>query len=440
MKKRIAVILAVLILAAFIPTGSFAEENEYETLKVGTFGPAVKAVQERLVELGYLNSYDVDSSYGKGTERAIKKFQMVYGLPITGISDEATQSALFSGEKPDPAKVEFSATDRDGEKWDNSMFSDYKLIMINFWEPWCPPCEREASDLEKLYETYKDQGFLILGFCDFSFDEDIDRITGDAGTSYPILPNAEAENLSVFATGYVPTTFFVDSNGNVLRIDRTAEELNSIADYLQQSGANPLAASSLYIGSRSFDSWAAIVEALLAEQASTQNVEDMDMENVLGDSTWTALDPEEDPVNDYVQQVDPEELEEEITEEIESEPATTETGTESSETEKEATEPEPETTEAEKKEKEEEARKFLYAAISDDAVSYGIIDFDGQYKDAEEDYILVPIYVRDLEVGQQVKAVLSNGSEYELVCMKEETVWVPFPKDADNIGYVIYLL
>ena len=75
-------------------------------------------------------------------------------------SSPAVQEPVgIAGYEPD---FRFSTTDRDGEAYDESIFAGQTLTMINFWEPWCGPCVSEMPDLEKLYQTYRDKGFLIL--------------------------------------------------------------------------------------------------------------------------------------------------------------------------------------------------------------------------------------------------------------------------------------
>ena len=115
----------------------------------------------------------------------------------------------------EPAPLRFKTEDREGEAWSDEIFSDYKLTMINFWEPWCPPCVGEMPDLERLYETYKSQGFLILGiYSADGMEDEVDAVLSSAGTSYPILHYVP--EFDVLQTGYVPTTVFVDSEGRLV--------------------------------------------------------------------------------------------------------------------------------------------------------------------------------------------------------------------------------
>ena len=134
----------------------------------------------------------------------------------------------------------FSATDRNGKTWDESVFAENRLTMINFWEPWCGPCVGEMPDLQRLQEDYADRGLRILGvYSTDGAEDDVDAVLAYTGASYPILHYTEA--FQQFQSGYVPTTIFVDADGHVIG-----------------EGAEALC-----IGSRSYEDWAAIVEALL---------------------------------------------------------------------------------------------------------------------------------------------------------------------------------
>ena len=111
--------------------------------------------------------------------------------------------------------LRFSTTDRAGNTVDESVLKGRRLVMLNFWEPWCPPCVREMPDLEKLYEDYGDRGLLILGIYSTEGQEDeVDKVLSDSGTSYPIL--RDCKDFDFFRSGYVPTTVFVDGEGNIL--------------------------------------------------------------------------------------------------------------------------------------------------------------------------------------------------------------------------------
>lgn len=114
------------------------------------------------------------------------------------------------------SKFGFLATDISGNIVRFSDFADAKVLMLNFWEPWCQPCLSEMPDLESLYEKYEDNGLVILGvFTSQGMDDDIRAVLDEYGITYPIL-RGEDERLLALQTEYVPTTVFLRTDGTIL--------------------------------------------------------------------------------------------------------------------------------------------------------------------------------------------------------------------------------
>lgn len=165
-------------------------------------------------------------------------------LSFTACGSESTvptpTEAPASTETPEeePAEkimVTFSTEDRDGNPMDESIFADYKLIMLNFWEPWCGPCVREMPDLQKLYENNLDRGVLLIGV--YSTEEGVDKVLEETGVQYPMI--TYTDDFEMFMTGYVPTTIFVRGDGSFV--------------------AGP------FVGGGTLDDWQAVVDALYEE-------------------------------------------------------------------------------------------------------------------------------------------------------------------------------
>ena len=125
--------------------------------------------------------------------------------PETETEAEAQDGEVFT----------FSTETFSGEAFSSDDVKDAKLVMINFWEPWCGPCVGEMPDLEKVYEEHKNEGFVILGvFSDTTMDDDAAKILEDAGITYPIL--RYTSEFDGFQTGYVPTTVFMTGEGKLV--------------------------------------------------------------------------------------------------------------------------------------------------------------------------------------------------------------------------------
>lgn len=95
-----------------------------------------------------------------------------------------------------------------------------KVLVLNFWATWCPPCREEMPELSAMQDQYKDQNMVILGLS----TDDLDKTKAfikTAPVSYPILAgDMEAMNLAETLgnnRGILPYTVIVDANGTVVK-------------------------------------------------------------------------------------------------------------------------------------------------------------------------------------------------------------------------------
>ncbi len=138
------------------------------------------------------------------------------------VSDNGTEAEVTGEEAFNYTKLPvFGAEDLDGNAVTNDIIAGKDITMINVWGTFCPPCIAEMPDLGKLAESLPDNAQLIGLVCDVTYQN-----PGDAKAAVSIMDNAGAsftnlildESLLKFTAQfqYVPTTIFVDSEGNVL--------------------------------------------------------------------------------------------------------------------------------------------------------------------------------------------------------------------------------
>lgn len=93
-----------------------------------------------------------------------------------------------------------------------------KVVLINFWATWCPPCRREMPSMERLAQTLKGEPFVALAV-DVGEDADtIEAFTSQLDTmpTFPILLDTRGRSMKAWKVSGLPTTFLVDKRGQVV--------------------------------------------------------------------------------------------------------------------------------------------------------------------------------------------------------------------------------
>jgi cytochrome c biogenesis protein CcmG/thiol:disulfide interchange protein DsbE len=91
-----------------------------------------------------------------------------------------------------------------------------KMVAVNFWATWCPPCREEIPDLARVWTDHRGRCFEVLGVVEESAREDVARLAPEI--PYPILLDERAEALSAWRVPGYPRTFLLDVDGKVRRV------------------------------------------------------------------------------------------------------------------------------------------------------------------------------------------------------------------------------
>jgi len=129
---------------------------------------------------------------------------------------EAKQTSSAQSDEQFSAAPDFALEDLNG---DVIRLSDYKgkVVFINFWATWCPPCRVEIPYFIEMIDEYGDDGFEILGIDldprDFA---KVPAFVEQEGINYPVMYDTKGVSNLYGGIQSIPTTFVVNRNGKVV--------------------------------------------------------------------------------------------------------------------------------------------------------------------------------------------------------------------------------
>jgi peroxiredoxin len=132
------------------------------------------------------------------------------------MDDEQYRAAMAQLEADDLKRQhpEFALTDLSGKKW---KFSDLrgKVVLVNFWATWCPPCRKEMPDLDALYQRFAAKGFVVLGISDEERAK-VEPFINERKVSFPVLLDPGRKVNDAFVVDGIPKSFVYDRDGKLV--------------------------------------------------------------------------------------------------------------------------------------------------------------------------------------------------------------------------------
>ncbi len=177
----------------------------------------------------YVNRFVPGSSTHKQSEVSEDNTSTEQEQPSTDAnspSPSVSPSPEASQEKEIIPAFDFTLMDQYGTK---HTLSDYKgkVVFLNFWATWCPPCRKEMPDIEALYKDsgLNQEDIIVLGVAnpvspehpnnsDVS-KEEIIAFMEENNYTFPVVFDETGEVLSNYYISAFPTTFFIDAEGNI---------------------------------------------------------------------------------------------------------------------------------------------------------------------------------------------------------------------------------
>jgi peroxiredoxin len=138
------------------------------------------------------------------------------------VDDPRYRSAMAKLEAEDARRSSpvFTLSDLKGTNWSLQDLRG-KVVLVNFWATWCPPCRKEMPDMQALYERFGPRGLVILAIS----DEDAAKVAAflaERKYTYPVLLDPGRKVNQLFAVEGIPKSFLYGRDGKLVAqaIDR----------------------------------------------------------------------------------------------------------------------------------------------------------------------------------------------------------------------------
>jgi cytochrome c biogenesis protein CcmG, thiol:disulfide interchange protein DsbE len=132
-----------------------------------------------------------------------------------GASTQNTTAAPQAGF----AAPDFTLKTPDGETY---TLSDLKgqAVLVNMWATWCPPCRAEMPAMEKVYNEYKDQGFIVLAVNNTFQDNPLEIVpfATQYNLTFPILLDETGETSRAYQVRSLPSSYFINRYGVITEV------------------------------------------------------------------------------------------------------------------------------------------------------------------------------------------------------------------------------
>lgn len=90
-----------------------------------------------------------------------------------------------------------------------------RVLLLDFWATWCPPCMETIPHLQKLQDKYEKKGFTVVGIALQSKADKIKDIKKDKELTYPLLVDSKGTCARDYKVRYLPTTYVIDKEGKI---------------------------------------------------------------------------------------------------------------------------------------------------------------------------------------------------------------------------------
>ncbi len=145
----------------------------------------------------------------------VKDLLIIVGVAVVVVLLLYLERGEFKKIKLGTPAPDFELYSLSGQKVSLSMYKG-KVVLLNFWATWCPPCREEIPSLNALYQMLHPEGLEILGVSEDNSGLDaVKPFVNRFGIVFTVLLDPSRKVGALYSIGGVPETFLIDKNGIV---------------------------------------------------------------------------------------------------------------------------------------------------------------------------------------------------------------------------------
>lgn len=131
----------------------------------------------------------------------------------------ATSDSEATSRSVIPMAVDFPAPELALEtvKGKTETLEDYRgrVVLVNNWATWCPPCKAEMPSLQKFYQAHEVDGFAIIAVNAGDSRVEVDQFAQSYGLTFSLWLDPDGAAIQAFRNGSLPSSYVIDRDGTV---------------------------------------------------------------------------------------------------------------------------------------------------------------------------------------------------------------------------------
>lgn len=178
--------------------------------------------------IGLIVLFNSDFSSGDGEERGLASLPAFSQTTTLGLAESSRSAPLpVVGD----TALDFTLEDLDGNL---VTLSDLRgrPVVLNFWATWCPPCRLEMPELQATQRDYAAQDVVVLTVNQSETGDQVRDFFNEVGLTMPALLDRDGQVGDAYGAAYLPSTIFIDPNGQITAMHRGIISRSQIDGYM----------------------------------------------------------------------------------------------------------------------------------------------------------------------------------------------------------------